>query len=131
MEENEIRKLNYNEAMRFYKTAKKILRHAISISDSAYSDKKYIEIACDMLCDGMFVALDGYLTLRGIELEENRDIGYYRRSLVYLDGVLFNLLNRVYEELHIWAYYDGIESSNILKEGFKEAKEIIDYIKPK
>jgi len=39
-------------------------------------------------------------------------------------------LRAAYKILHLFGYYDGIESVNVVKEGFNEAYAIIEKIKP-
>jgi hypothetical protein len=130
MEENEIRELYYNEAMRFYGQAKDTLVLANIKDNGFYSDKKYVKMACGIAYSGVLIALDGYLRVRGIELEEKMDIDFYRGKLVHLDRNLFDIINSVYSALHLSGYYDGTTDSEIVKTGFKRAKEIMDYIKP-
>jgi hypothetical protein len=131
LRQKKIYEVYYPEAIRYYRNAKDTLPYANIGNDGYYTDRKYVKIACGTAYNGVLIALDGYLMARGIKLEKKRDIGYYRRALYRLDVHLLNILNSVYDTLHLSGYYDGITNSVIVKEGFREAKEIIDYIKPK
>jgi len=43
---------------------------------------------------------------------------------------MLNTLNSAYKILHLYGYYDGIDNVNVIKEGFAEANNIIEKIKP-
>ena len=55
---------------------------------------------------------------------------YVRRACgTAYSGVLI-ALDCVYKILHLSGYYDGIENANVIKEGFEDAKILIEKIKP-
>jgi hypothetical protein len=43
---------------------------------------------------------------------------------------MLDYLNSAYKILHLYGYYDGIESVNVVKEGFDLANTLINKIKP-
>jgi len=62
--------------------------------------------------------------------ERSRTIEFYQENLAKIDKKMLNWLNYAYQILHLWGYYDGVKSVNVLKEGFDEAYKIIEKIKP-
>ena len=88
------------------------------------------------------VALDGYCLLKGIHTskskkvrkstvsERSRTIEYYQQNLAKQDKKLLANLNVAYKILHLYGYYDGIESVDVIKTGFNFANAIIEKIKP-
>jgi hypothetical protein len=140
-EKQDIRQSGYTEALRYMDNARKTLEKAGREDDRFYKDPKYVRTACGTAYNGVLHALDTFLVLRGvIEYEPPRkfrilpkrrkSIEFYREHTSKQDRKLLNLLNSVYEVLHLSGYYDGILDSHIVKSGFTAAYGIIDYIKP-
>ena len=122
----------YGEAMRYMNNAKEYLQKAKK-EDRYYRDTKYVKTACGVAYSGVLVALDGFFELKGVELPRKKlrkSIKYYQENLAKLDKKLLNNLNLAYQILHLSGYYDGINSVNVIKEGFEEAFTIIEKIKP-
>jgi hypothetical protein len=59
-----------------------------------------------------------------------KSIEYYQSNITKIDKKMLNNLIVAYKILHLYGYYDGIESVTVVKEGFDEAYKIIDKIKP-
>jgi hypothetical protein len=79
------------------------------------------------------VALDGYFMLKDMKKpskKERKSIEFYQQHLAKLDRKLLSILNDAYEILHLYGYYDGVRSVDVVKAGFKNAKAIIEKIKP-
>jgi len=122
----------YGEAMRFMNNAKECLQKAKK-EDRFYHDTKYVKMACGTAYSGVLVALDGYLTLKGIEKPKKKlrkSIEYYQENLAKLDKKLLNYVNSAYQILHLYGYYDGTNSADVVKTGFDLAYTIIEKIKP-
>jgi protein-arginine kinase activator protein McsA len=129
-EQETIKKKYYSEAIRYMDNAKETLGKA-GKEDKYYNDKKYVRTACGTAYNGVLIALDTYLLLKGIKKTRGRkSIEYYQEHISKVDKKLLKHINCAYEILHLSGYYDGILSATVIKEGFNEAYEIIDQIKP-
>ena len=131
-EQEEVKKKYYNEAMRYMDNAKECLQKAQK-EGKYYNDQKYVKMACGTAYSGMLVALDGFLTLKDVELpkgKERKSIEFYHNNLAKLDRKMLNTLNSAYEVLHLWGYYDGITKVKVVKDGFEEAYTLINKLKP-
>jgi hypothetical protein len=131
-EQQVLKETYYNEAIRYMDNAKESLQKAKK-EDSFYHDKKYVKTACGTAYNGLLVALDGYLKLKGIDKpkgKQRKSIEYYQSSITKIDKKMLNYLNNAYEILHLWGYYDGIGDAIVVKRGFDLANTIIEKIKP-
>ncbi|MCX6277930.1 MAG: DUF5618 family protein, partial [Bacteroidetes bacterium] len=77
-------------------------------------------------------ALDVYLISTGIErgkLPKSID-GYWEiiRRKIPLNGKLTAALNTVYENMHVFAYYRGGTATLMIKEGFDNARKVIEMM---
>ena len=118
--------------MRYMDNAREYLQKAKK-EDRFYHDQKYVRTACGVAYSGVLVALDGYLTLKGVEKPKKKlrkSIEYYQENLGKLDRKLLNNLNSAYQILHLFGYYDGTNNVNVIREGFDQAFTIIEKIKP-
>ncbi|OAV72404.1 hypothetical protein Barb6_01149 [Bacteroidales bacterium Barb6] len=125
----ETKQKNYAEAIRYMDNAKETLKKA-GKENNQYSDCKYVRIACGTAYNGVLIALDAYLLLKGVEKKSRKSIEYYREQIGKIDKKLLNRLNIAYKVLHLEGYYDGILDARTVKDSFDEAYLIIDYIKP-
>ena len=131
-EQQKLKTKYYGEAMRYMDNAKECLKNARK-EDGYYNDQKYVRMACGTAYSGVLVALDYFLKLKGIDKpkgKERKSIEYYQENLSIQDKKMLNHLNVAYKILHLSGYYDGIESVNVVKDGFDEAYKIIERIKP-
>jgi hypothetical protein len=120
----------YAEAMRYMDNAKETLKNAKKVG-SRYQDKKYVRTACGTAYNGTLLALDAYLSLKGVETTKKRkSIEFYQEQLAKQDKKLLGTLNTTYQILHLYGYYDGLDDAFVVKRGFDLAYEIIDKIKP-
>jgi len=122
----------YSESMRYMDNAKDYLKNAQK-DGNYYRDIKYVRTACGTAYNGVLIALDCFLLLKGMQKtskKQRKSIEYYQENLAKIDKKMLDYLNATYKILHLWGYYDGIESVNVVKEGFTEANKIIDKIKP-
>ena len=130
-EQEQTKERYYNEAMRYMDNAKEYLKNAKK-EGNYYHDKKYVKAACSVAYSGLLEGLDGYLRLKDIKPKwrQRKSIEFYQENLARIDKKMLNRLINAYQILHLWGYYDGIMSVNVLKEGFDEAYKIIEKIKP-
>jgi len=122
---------SYAEAMRYIANAKDYLQKA-GKGESHYKDKKYVRTACGTAYNGVFVALDALLEMKGIDLphkKTRRTIDFYRAAL-NKDRKLLDAFNSVYNILHLSGYYDGETSIKTIQNGFEMANLVINKIKP-
>ena len=132
LEQELVKEQYYSEAIRYMDNAKECLKKAKK-EDNYYNDSKYVSMACGTAYKGILIALDGFFRLKGTgnpKGKSRKSIEYYQSNITKIDKKMLNSLNSAYQILHLWGYYDGIESANVVKEGFDEAYKIIDKIKP-
>ena len=131
-EQEEIRLKYYSEAMRYIDNAKESLQKAQK-EGKFYNDPKYVRAACGIAYSGLLEGLDGFLLLKGIKAKgkERKSVEFYQRNITKIDKKMLNTFVNAYKILHLSGYYDGIQSVNVLKEGFDNAYTLIDKIKPK
>ena len=133
-EQQETKEMYYSEAMRYMDNAKECLKKTeIDINTRLYKDRKYVRMACGTAYSGVLIALDCFLILKGIHAPNKKvrkSIEYYQNNIGKQDKKMLDILNEVYQILHLSGYYDGTKSVNVVKEGFNFAKIIIDKIKP-
>jgi uncharacterized protein (UPF0332 family) len=131
-EQETVREKYYSEAIRYMDNAKECLSKAKK-DGKYYEDQKYVRMACGTAYNGVLIALDGYLTLKGVGKPKGKlrkSIEYYQSNVTAIDKKMLNYLNSANEILHLWGYYDGITKASIVKEGFDLAYKIIEKIKP-
>ena len=131
-EQQELREKYYGEAMRYMDNAGECLKKAKK-EGKFYNDPKYVKMACGTAYNGMLVALDGFLILKGIEKpkgKQRKSIEYYQNNIAKIDRKMLNYLNNAYEILHLWGYYDGIGDVRVVSAGFDNAYTLIEKIKP-
>ena len=132
IEQQELRKKYYDEALRYMDNARGYLKSAKK-EGNVYRDVKYVRTACGTAYCGVLIALDCFLILKGIHKpsgKERKSIDYYQKNLSRLDGKMLDNLNITYKILHLSGYYDGIEDVVVVNRGFNFANAIIEKIKP-
>lgn len=133
LEQNTIKEKYYKEAIRYINNAKETLKKAKK-EGRYYQDEKYTKSACGIAYLAVLKALDCILELRNIPKPKGKvkriDIDFYKKNITNIDNKLLDALNNAYKLLHLSGYYDGITSVKVINEGFEEAMEIIDKIKP-
>jgi hypothetical protein len=145
-EQNVILAKEYSEAIRYMDNAKETLKKARR-DGSHYVDRKYVRTACGTAYNGILIALDAWLAVKGIQKptrQQLRDTGkkrklrqkphisidYYKPHVAQLDGKLSKCLLSAYDILHLYGYYDGETNVKAIESGFDDAYEIINKIKP-
>jgi len=130
-EQQELKARYYGEATRYMDNAREYLKNAKK-EGNVYRDVKYVRTACGTAYNGVLIALDGFLALKGVEKpkKSRKSIEYYLENIGKIDKKMVDRLNIAYKVLHLYGYYDGIESVSVVKVGFDEACNIIEKIKP-
>ncbi|MDR3188845.1 MAG: DUF5618 family protein [Prevotellaceae bacterium] len=129
-QQQEVKSKAYAEAIRYMDNAKETLKKA-GKEDGRYGDVKYVRTACGTAYNGVLMAMDAYLFLKGVEQKKGRkSIEYYTSNISNLDKKLLSDVKDVYSILHLSGYYDGIHDAMLVKRGFDMAYQIIDKIKP-
>ena len=131
-EQQQAKEKYYSEAMRYMDNAKEYLKNAQK-EGNFYHDIKYVRTACGTAYNGLLIALDCFLILRGMHKptgKERKSIEYYQKNISRIDKKMLDYLNSAYKILHLSGYYDGINNVTVVREGFDTAKTIIDKIKP-
>ena len=122
----------YQEAIRYMDNAHENLAKAKK-EGKFYHDPKYVRTACGTAYNGVLIALDCFLMLKGIEKpnkKQRKSIEFYQSNITKWDRKLLDYLNGTYQILHLSGYYDGIQSVAVIKEGFDLAYTIIKKIQP-
>ncbi|MDR0732744.1 MAG: DUF5618 family protein [Dysgonamonadaceae bacterium] len=100
-EQQSIKRQSYSEAMRYMENAKENLKKA-GKEYLFYKDRKYVRTACGTAYNGVLLALDAYLLLKGIKKTKGRkSIEYYYEQVSKLDKKLLQHVNSAYELLHL------------------------------
>jgi len=132
-EQNLFMSTEYAEAIRYMDNAKETLKRAEKRDDGLYKDEKYVRSACGIAYLGVLVALDAWLTLKGVRVPNKRKhptIDFYEYALAKLDKKMLDYLHSAYLALHVNGYYRKDKSIKTIESGFDFAYIIIDKIKP-
>lgn len=113
------------EAKRYLDNAREILREKARKEDGYYQDAKYVKMAGHTAYAGVLFALDRYL---GKKVKGRRDVDWYKQNLSEQDKKVLNSFLTAYQVLHLDMAYDGAQSADLTKLGFREAERIIDWV---
>jgi tRNA G37 N-methylase TrmD len=129
-EQQSIKQEAYSEALHYLDNAREFLQKA-GKEDHFYKDRKYVKNACGTAYNGVLIALDTYLSLKGIKRTRGRkSIEYYSEQVARFDKKMVRQVNNAYKILHLSGFYDGVLDVRVIKAGMDEAGEIINRIKP-
>jgi len=132
-EQNVFLSKEHSEAIRYMNNAKETLQKAEKQDDGHYKDEKYVKSACGIAYLGVLRALDAWLLMKGVQLQGKRKqilINLYEYEVARIDKKMLTLLKSAYGALHLAGYYHGATGIGTIKDGFDDAYEIIDKIKP-
>jgi|ERR1035437_998176 hypothetical protein len=130
IEQKQIKEKYYSEALRYMDNANETIKKA-GKDGNYYQDTKYVKTACGTAYNAVLIALDCQFILKGIPVPKRRkSIDYYRQNTANTDRKVMDMLNTVYNVLHLDGYYDGIKAVKVIQSGFDSAYEIIEKIKP-
>jgi len=121
------------EAMRYMSNAKETLQKAEKRDDGQYKDEKYVRSACGIAYLGVLRAIDAWLLMKGVQIQGKKNqisIKLYEYKIAQIDKKMLALLKSTYGTLHLSGYYHGVTKISTIKDGFDDAYEIIDKIKP-
>lgn len=125
---------HYTEAQRYLTNAMELLSTKAQKLGSHYQDPKYVKMACGTAYNGVLIALDAYLALKGKPIRkrktERKSVDDYRSVLATIDKKVLTTFNDTYEILHLLGYYDGNTNVKVIKVGLDSAQSIINKIKP-
>lgn len=128
------RQNRYREAVRYINNASEILRTKANKKDKYYQDDKYVRMACATAYNGVLLAADTYLEMKGKSIEKKKGsrvkVEDYRTRLAKIDNKILKNFNTAYEILHIVGYYEGETKSDIIRSGIDSAIDVINQIKP-
>ena len=128
------RQSRHQEAVRYIQNALEILRTKAKKKDKYYQDDKYVRMACATAYNGVLLAADTYLEMKGKDIEKKKgariNVDDYRRRFATLDKKVLNEFNTAYGILHIEGYYDGVTNYNAIRAGMDSAISIVNKIKP-
>jgi hypothetical protein len=121
------------EAARYLANAKEILATKAVPNGSFYDDTKYVKMACGTAYNAVLLAMDTYLEQKNEVIQkgkyQRKNIKDYKAKLsVMEDREMQNLLNNAYDILHLYGYYDGINSKVVIDEGIHLAEKILEKI---
>lgn len=118
-------------AYRYLDNAKETIAK-VPVEYGRYTDSKYVSEAAGMAYLAALRAIDSYLLDKGVNHDQlPKSIKGYWAALdkyIPLNGKLAASLDTVYENLHIFAYYRSGVGVEMVKEGFANAKKIIDML---
>ena len=113
---------------RYFNNAKEILKN-VEIKYGIYTDEKPVKEACAIGYLSALLAIDAFALSKGCpedKLPTSYDEYWEWLKKAPHNGKLQASLRVVYENLHIFGYYRGGVGVEMIKEGFKHAKRIID-----
>ena len=114
----------YAEAMRYVENAKECLKKA-GKEGAYYADPKYVKMAGNTLWNGVLLALENKMQVKG-----RPDIRKYREEIARQNKKMLRVLNSGYATCHLSMGYDGNVKVSICKEGINLAMELIAWAAP-
>ncbi|MEO6169083.1 MAG: DUF5618 family protein [Chitinophagales bacterium] len=124
-------KLNGNQSPeRYLKNAKETILKS-PIVDGHYSDVKYVTEAAGIAYIAVRNAILNYAIEKGIELKESPKSYAGMSHLINqlpVRNKLHTKFKDVYDILHTGAYYNAFNRVSVVKEGFKEAENILKML---
>ncbi len=128
------RQNRFREAVRYINNATEILRAKGKKQDKYYQDDKYVRMACATAYNGVLLAADTYLEMKGKAIEKKKGsrikVEDYKTRLAKIDNKILKNFNTAYEILHIVGYYEGETKYAVIQAGIDSAVDIINQIKP-
>ncbi len=128
------KKIRYREAVRYMENAVEILKTKAKKKDRYYEDVKYVRMACGTAYNGVLLALDSYLEIKGKPIIKKKgsqiNVKDYQKALAEVDTKILKEFATVYRILHIEGYYQGEDNYSVIKSGMDSAVQVINKIKP-
>ena len=124
----------YTEALSYITSASQILSTKAQKKDKYYQDDKYVRMACATAYNGVLLAADTYLEMKGKAIEKKKgarvSVDDYRTRLAKIDKSMLRTFNTAYEILHLVGYYEGETNYSVIRAGIDSAIDLINQIKP-
>jgi len=116
------------EAERYLQNAKQILSEKAVKDGNYYDDPKYVKMAGNTAWNGVLVALDGVLNVKGnLKSGQRPEFQDYQNAVAKRDKKMTKPLLYAYESLHKVLGYDGNLRYVYVQDGLKQGKEIIAW----
>jgi hypothetical protein len=116
------------EAERYLQNARQILSEKAGKDGDYYNDRKYVKMAGNTAWNGVLVALDAVLGVRGnLKKNQRPDFKDYLTAIAVKDNKMTRPLLFAYESLHKTLGYDGNARYKIVQDSMDQAKMILDW----
>ncbi len=119
------------EAKRYLANGKETIAKS-PIEGKLYEDEKYVREGAGIAYLAALKAIDGYLVGKGVPKDKlPKSIEEYwamKKKHIPHNGKFTQNLTLAYQNLHIAAYYQGLRSIGIVKDGLQAVKEIITML---
>ncbi len=119
-----------SDAVRYLENAKETLAKS-PIEHNRYQDTKYVHEGSGIAYIAALKAIDGWLVQKGNWTKENTNSieGYMKAIKSHPQSKKLNdYLNIVYDDLHLYGYYNGGSGKEAIKEGLSNVQYIIELI---
>jgi Domain of unknown function (DUF5618) len=119
------------KAKRYLANAKETIAKS-PIDGKLYADDKFVREGAGIAYLAALKAIDAYLVGRGIANDDlPKSIEQYwaaKNKYIPMNGKFTQYFTLAYQNLHISAYYQGVQSVGVVKEGLQAVKEIISML---
>ena len=119
----------YNEATRYISNAREALQKSSVNKYGYYEDVKYVKSAAGIAYAGVEMAAKWFLKIKGVTVK-GKGIEHIKDALAKIDKRMLQVINYVYNGLHIDYYYGNSTKESTMKDLLKESQRFIDYLKP-
>jgi hypothetical protein len=116
----------FKEAMRYLANAEELLRTKAGRANGNYEDMKYVKMAGNTAWSGVLVAVDEYLSKRGVKKTKGRKSKeWYTEHLSRFNRKLNTAFHNAYSGLHLAVGYDGLLNVKAVREFLEKGKRVI------
>ena len=115
------------ESRRYVDNARQVLEQHGRLNEkmNIYEDEKYVRAAGNYLWLGVLMALDAVFHVRK-DRRTRVNINSYLEAVGKRDRKLLTWVDKGYDVMHLYMYYDGASSKGVCDDGFRLANAIID-----
>ena len=116
------------EAERYLANARQILSEKAEKDGNYYNDSKYVRMAGNTMWNGVLIALDAALNVKGdLKSGQRPDIKDYQNAVAKKDRKMPRYLLDAYVNIHQSLGYDGVTNYKVVQAGMEQAKEMIAW----
>jgi hypothetical protein len=115
------------EAERYLENALESLKKAGNASERLYKDAKYVQAASGVAYLAALLAADAFLASKGRADNDMPELIEEYRKALKGERVGLNLLNSVYEILHLHGYYRKVTQKSWIQEGIQAVRDLIEW----